>query len=77
MFGFQVAHTHTIGHGFPDVVVSRKGRTQLIEIKDGSKPPSARKLTDDEKDFHMRWEDHIPIIESLDDVENFATKFNK
>ena len=66
--GFSVAHTHMVGSGFPDVVVARHGWTALVEIKDGTKPPSARKLTPDEEKFHREWPGEIHIIESPDDV---------
>lgn len=66
--GWVVAHTHMVGQGFPDIVISKAGYTALIEIKDGSKTPSARKLTKSEKSFHEEWEGNIHIIESVDDV---------
>ena len=75
--GFVVAHCHTVGGGFPDLVIARNGRTGLVEIKDGNKPPSARKLTSDEADFHNKWPDKIPIIESVDDVLKLHAEFNK
>ena len=66
--GWEVAHTHTVGDGFPDIVCSKSGITLLVEIKDGSKPPSARKLTVKEQLFQSRWQGHLAIIESVDDV---------
>ena len=48
-FGCSVVSTAGVGDGFPDVVVGFQGVTHLIEIKDGEKSPSRRKLTDDEK----------------------------
>jgi hypothetical protein len=66
--GFTVVCTHTVGNGFPDLVVARHGWTALIEIKDGSKCKSARKLTPDEEKFHREWPGEIHIIESPDDV---------
>lgn len=53
--GVTVATTHTIGKGFPDIVIGYKGLNYLVEIKDGSKPPSQRKLTKDEVSFHSNW----------------------
>lgn len=51
--GVRVFDTHRLGSGFPDLVaLHRDGRSVvLIEVKDGSKPPSARRLTDDEAAF--------------------------
>ena len=75
--GYSVAHTHMVGDGFPDVVVAKFGRDFLIEIKDGSKPPSARKLTEDEEKFHSTWKGHIEIIETVDDVFRFDRSVRK
>ena len=38
-----------------DLIVGYQNRTILLECKDGSKPPSARKLTDNEQKFHDAW----------------------
>jgi hypothetical protein len=39
-----------VGHPF-DVLVGHRGRWIACEIKDGQKPPSERRLTDDEETF--------------------------
>lgn len=75
--GFAVAHTHTIGKGFPDLVIARNGWTGLVEVKDADKPPSARRLTNDEYDFHQKWPGEIFIIESVDDVLKLNDRFIK
>lgn len=70
--GFSVAHTHTIGKGFPDIVVGRNGINTLVEIKDGDKVKSQKQLTADEKEFHENWRGTIIIIESVEDVIKFS-----
>lgn len=66
--GWIVAHTHMVGGGFPDIVCSKGGITLLVEIKDGSKPQSARKLTEKEQEFHSTWQGHLAIIATPEDV---------
>jgi hypothetical protein len=64
----SVFSTHEVGKGFPDIVIGYKGINYLIEIKDGKKPPSARKLTDSEVKFHQDWNGQISIIKNLDEL---------
>jgi hypothetical protein len=66
--GATVAITHQLGGGFVDIVVGFRGKNYLIEIKDGNKPPSRRKLTKDEADFHWDWQGQIDIAENAEDA---------
>ena len=66
----SVFSTHEVGKGFPDIVIGYKGVNYLIEIKDGNKPPSARKLTDAELQFHSNWKGQIKIVNNFDEVLN-------
>jgi Holliday junction resolvase len=66
--GYSVKPTHQVGDGFPDIVIGKNNMNTLIEIKDGKKPPSARKLTPDEVEFHKKWRGRVEIIESIDDA---------
>jgi hypothetical protein len=77
MLGYTVAHTHTVGKGFPDIVVGRNQVNYLIEIKDGSLPPSRRKLTDDEQYWHDNWLGQVAVIESIDDVQRFHVEHHE
>ena len=52
-----------------DAVVGRSGISNVIEIKDGSKPPSARKLTDSEKTMRETWKGGFWVISDLGDVQ--------
>lgn len=67
-FGCSVLPLHTVGGGCPDICVGLKKKSVLVEIKDGTKPPSARALTKDEQKFHDEWRGSLFIVESLSDV---------
>lgn len=53
--GCTVAITSHVGNGFPDLLVGYQGRTVLLEVKDGDKYPSERKLTEAEAHFLATW----------------------
>ena len=52
----------TQGDGIPDLLVGYKGYTILMEVKDGDKVPSARKLTDAEQKFFNEWTGGMLVI---------------
>lgn len=62
--GVTVKHTHTIGAGFPDIACGYKKRNFLFEIKDGTKPESAKKLTPAEVIFHFEWQGQVAVVET-------------
>lgn len=51
--GASVQPLHMVGQGCPDLLVGHRDRNWLIEVKDGAKMPSRRRLTDDQ----VRWRD--------------------
>ena len=51
-----------------DAIVAKAGKTIAIEIKDGSKPPSQRKLSEGEIKFRDNWLGRWALIESVEDV---------
>ena len=61
--GCEVLSLAAVGNGCPDLLVHRwhtPGRLKLaglymLEIKDGNKPPSKRKLTPHQIKFRERW----------------------
>lgn len=54
-----------------DLVVGKPGFAALVEVKDGSKPPSKRQLTDDEIKLKENWSG--PYIVALSE-EDAATQ---
>ena len=74
--GASVTPTHMVGGGFPDCVVGYRGVTYTLEIKDGNKPPSARKLTPDEERWHEEWRGQVAIVNSPQEaLEVLGVKF--
>lgn len=57
------------GDGIPDLLVGYRGFTILMEVKDGDKVPSARKLTDAEQKFFDDWRGGmLTIVNSVDEA---------
>jgi hypothetical protein len=55
--------------GLFDLLVSYRGETMLIEVKDGAKPPSARRLTEAEQKFHDEWPgSDLYIVNSVEEA---------
>ncbi len=69
--GCSVFVTSEIGKGFPDIVLGFRGDNYLIEIKDGKKPLSQQKLTEQEQEFHREWDGNLCIIRSIEDAISF------
>jgi len=52
----------------PDLLVAFRGRLLFLEVKDGKKRPSARRLTEDEAAFARRFAGHVFVVLSLDEA---------
>ena len=66
--GGDVLLLHAVGGGCPDVLIHYRGKYHLCEIKDGSKPPSERRLNPVQVAFHAKWRGPILVITSIEDV---------
>jgi Holliday junction resolvase len=65
--GVKVLSLAAIGKGVPDLLCCFRGRLVLLEVKDGAKVPSARKLTADQIDWHREWADvPLHVVESAE-----------
>lgn len=51
-----------------DLLVGYRGRNVLLEVKDGAKPPSARKLTTDQVIFQADWRGQYDVVKSIDEA---------
>lgn len=76
--GCSVQSIAPIGLGCPDLLVGIAGLNLLMEVKDGDKIPSERKLTPDEKKWHANWKGQKAVVESpqqaVDAVRAYLTK---
>ena len=75
--GISVAITSASHDGFPDVVLGYGGITVLVEIKDGNKPPSKRKLTPDQVKFHNEFKGAITVVETQEQALELADTIKK
>ncbi len=66
--GAQVQHLHAVGQGCPDLLVGFRGANFLLEIKDGDKPPSARKLTPAQHVWHTIWPGQVDVVKNIDEA---------
>ena len=62
-YGAEVTPTHTLGHGFPDLVAGFRGVTYLLEVK-----MPGEHLTEDEERWHRRWSGQVSIVYSEEDA---------
>jgi len=70
--GCSVWDASHVGGGFPDLVVGRfvgrTRRTYLLEVKDGTLPPSRRSLTDAERAWHDAHLGQRAVVLSVEDA---------
>ena len=66
--GASVQPLHTAHDGIPDLLVGFQGRNFLLEVKDGTKPPSARKLTSCQVQWHREWSGQAAIVTSTEEA---------
>jgi Holliday junction resolvase len=67
--GFAVFDCAGLGRGLPDLIAVKAGRVVFIEVKDGSKVPSARKLTEAQQKVHAAFTANGYPIQVITSVE--------
>ena len=68
--GISIAVTSALGHGFPDLVVSKRGSFQnfLFELKNPKAAAADKVLTPDEEKFKAAWHGHYAVVDTLDEI---------
>ena len=61
-YGASVQTLAAVGQGVPDLLVGYQGRNYLVEVKDGNKSPSRRRLTDDQEAWRETWRGELPYV---------------
>lgn len=65
--GATVQSLAAVGQGVPDLLVGFQGKTLLMEIKDGRKTPSERRLTEDQLKWHGAWRGGpLAVVDGVD-----------
>lgn len=67
--GCYVQSLAAVGNGVPDLLVGRAGAMVLMEVKDGRRSPSDRRLTPDQVKWHAEWRGPpVVVVLSVDDA---------
>ena len=61
--GCSVQNTSQLGHNFPDLVIAKRGRTGVVEVKFGDYA-----LSEGQVEFCQTWKGKVYVARSLDDV---------
>jgi hypothetical protein len=66
--GATVQSLAALGKGAPDILCGFRNQNWTFEIKNPLMPPSKRKLTEAEEDWHDQWKGQVSVIETLDEA---------
>lgn len=75
--GCSVISLAAVGRGCPDLLVGYRARCFLLEVKDGSKPQSQRKLTPDQREFFEGWRGQCRVVETVEEAIRVVTESYK
>ena len=65
--GATVQTLAAVGKGVPDLLVGYQGKTLLLEVKDGRRPPSEKRLTEDQLVWHGAWRGGpLAVVDGVD-----------
>jgi len=66
--GATVQSMAALGKGAPDIAVGYRKVNTFLEIKNPLMPPSKRKLTAAEEEWHDEWKGQVAVVETLDEA---------
>lgn len=66
--GCSVESLAAVGKGVPDLLVGIRGENFLLEVKDGEKFPSQRKLTPDQVTWHSQWRGQKSVVKNTEEA---------
>lgn len=71
--GGEVTHLHALGRGVADILISWRQQWVVMEIKDGTKPPSKQRLTPDEARWIGRQKAPVYVVTSAAEAVGILT----
>lgn len=66
--GASVQSLAPCGAGVPDILAGFRGMNFLLEVKDGAKSASQRKLTADQEEWHAAWRGNATVVFCVTDA---------
>ncbi len=75
--GASVVSLADLGGGIPDLLIGFRGVNLLLEVKDGDKPISQRKLTRAEEKFFEEWRGRVFLAVDVEDAVNIVMRVTR
>ncbi len=75
--GASVVSLADLGGGIPDLLIGFRGVNLLLEVKDGDKPISQRKLTQAEEKFFEEWRGRVFLAVDVEDAVNIVMRMTR
>jgi hypothetical protein len=75
--GCSVQSLAAVGGGVPDLLVGFSGRAYLVEVKDGSAAPSARRLTPAQAQWREAWRGPWALVLGAEDVPDLVSQWRR
>lgn len=84
--GCSVVDLSRLGFGLGDLLIgapklglggAARRLNILLEVKDGDKSPSARRLTKFQEEFHATWRGQIDVVNSMDEAIEVVQRYRR